>query len=83
MVLSSFIVFFFAATDRNFLVMLLFSSQLVLTAAQLSKTETERQEAVIGRIEIISRVTKSAKFALEMIRLLIIRASYLVVDTLD
>lgn len=65
--------------------MLLFSSQLVLTAAPVSKNRhCEPQEAIIARIEMISCITKSANFALKMIMLLIIRASYSVVDnTLD
>lgn len=51
--------------------------------ATLKNRNYEPQEAVIARIEIISCIVKSVNFALKMIRLLIIRAPCLVVDTLD
>lgn len=64
--------------------MLLFSSQLLFDrCATLRNINHETQQAAIAGIEMISCILKSANFALKMIRLLIIRASYLVVDTLD
>lgn len=42
-----------------------------------------QQHAAKAGIEFISPIPKSANFAVKMIRLLIIRASCLVVDTFD
>lgn len=64
--------------------MLLFSSQLVFDCcATLKNINYEPQYALVAGIEMISRIPKSANFALKMIRLLIIRASCSVVDTFD
>lgn len=74
----------FFIKGRKFLVMLLFSSQLVFDCcATLKNINCEPQYALIAGIEMISCIPKSANFALKMIRLLIIRASCSVVDTFD
>lgn len=53
------------------------------TFRKTNSAPQQQQHAAKAGIEIISPIPKSANFAVKMIRLLIIRASCLVVDTFD